>query len=262
MLDLWNEAIVTRIDIALYVAPGTGRAVHNSRPFHGFVLNDTAASKIIHFSDGTKLFAGPNELHYLPKGSTYRVESLILGGCWAINFDLLEDIIEAPFSLQFRNCEPIIKIFKDATAAWKEQSDIGDPAIRRAVYDLIVRIKKEQQRSYLPSEKELLIQPALDIIARDYTQSALSVKDLAAHCEISEAYFRRIFKERFSVSPKEYITSLRMEYAKKLLQSRQVSVSEAAQMCGYPEPCHFSREFSRYTGISPKAYSRINKTGG
>lgn len=60
------------------------------------------------------------------------------------------------------NCEPIIKIFKDATAAWKERSGIGDPAIRRAVYDLIVRIKKEQQRSYLPSEKELLIQPALD----------------------------------------------------------------------------------------------------
>lgn len=262
MLEQWNEAIVTRIDIALYVAPGTGKAVHTDRPFHGFVINDGTAAKIIHFSDGTQLHNGAWEFHYLPKGSTYRVESINNGGCWAINFDLLEDIDELPFSLQFRNHESIVKIFKDATAAWKETSDSGNPAIRRAVYDLIVRIKEEQQRGYMPNEKERLIQPALELLAREYTRNDLSVQALSALCGISEAYFRRIFKEKFSVSPKEYIIALRMEYAKKLLQSKQIGVSEVAELCGYCEPCHFSRAFSGYTGISPKAYSRMNKTGG
>ena len=262
MLEQWNEAIVTRIDIALYVAPGTGKAVHANRPFHGFVINDGMPSKIIHFSDGTQLYNGPWDFHYLPKGSSYRVQSQVSGGCWAINFDLLEDIAEPPFSLQFRNYEPIVKIFKDATAAWKEKSDSGNPAIRRAVYDLIVRIKEEQQRGYTPNEKERLIQPALDLIAMEYNRNDLSVQTLAELCGISEAYFRRIFKDKFSVSPRAYLIQLRMEYAKKLLQSDQLPVSQVAELCGYCEPCHFSREFSRYTGISPKAYSRINKTGG
>jgi AraC-like DNA-binding protein len=262
MLEQWNEAIVTRIDIALYVAPGTGKATHTNRPFHGFVINDGTASKIIHFSDGTQLHNGPWEFHYLPKGSSYRVESIALGGCWAINFDLLEDVVEPPFSLRFRNYESIVKIFKDATTAWKEKSDSGNPAIRRAVYDLIVRIKEEQQRGYMPGQKERLIQPALELIAGEYTRNDLSVQALAELCGISEVYFRRIFQEKFSTSPKTYLIQLRMEYAKKLLQSDQLPVNRVAELCGYYEPCHFSREFFRYTGISPKAYSRMNKTGG
>lgn len=259
MLENWDNAIVTDIRLAIYVAPSAEKPVHHDRPFHGFVINDAAAFKNIHFSDGTVLSTSPNEVYYLPKGSDYRVENAGTGGCWAINFALLRDIPERPFSLQFRNHEAVLTLFKDATAAWRERSDICNPVIRKIIYDLIVRIKKEHRRSYLPSKKELLIQPAVDIINRDFTQSSLSVKDLAAACRISEAYFRRIFMDKFSVSPKEYIISLRIEYAKRLLQSAQFSVSEVAQMCGYFEPCHFSREFSRHTGISPKTYFQTNK---
>jgi len=79
----------------------------------------------------------------------------------------------------------------------------------------------------------------------------ITLKSVAEYSHFSPTYFSRVFHKSMGVTFKEYITSLRMEYAKKLLQSQQVSVSEAAQMCGYPEPCHFSREFSRYTGISP-----------
>ena len=36
--------------------------------------------------------------------------------------------------------------------------------------------------------------------------------------------------------------------------SEQFSISEIAEMCGYAEPCHFSREFSKRIGTSPKGY--------
>jgi AraC-like DNA-binding protein len=65
---------------------------------------------------------------------------------------------------------------------------------------------------------------------------------------------RKIFEKKLGVSPKEYMISLRMEYAKQLLSSGEVGVAEAAQMCGYAEPCHFSREFKKRFGISPKNY--------
>lgn len=262
MLKDWNNAVVTDIRLAIYVAPGTGKTIHQNRRFHGFVLNDGIASKKIHFSDGTVLLTGPNEIHYLPKGSTYRVEHIVPGGCWAINFDLLEDMVQPPFSLQFRNYEAVLKVFNDATDTWKTRPPLCNAFIRKSIYDIIVKIENEQNLSYMPSHKERLIQPALDAIARDYTRNDLSVKAMANLCQISEAYFRRIFQKKFSVSPRQYIISLRMEYAKKLLLSNQVSVSEVAEMCGYFEPCHFSREFSRYTGVSPKAYSRMIKGGG
>ena len=259
MLEGWNNAIVTNIGLAIYVAPSAGRAIHHDRPFHGFVINGATASKNIYFADGTVLNTGPNEVYYLPKGSHYRVEDAVPSGCWAINFALLQDIAEKPFSLQFRNPEAILKLFKDATAAWRERSDICNPLIRKSIYELIVRIKKEHRRSYLPSKKELLIQPAVDVINRDFTKDSLSVKGLAEACGISEAYFRRIFMDKFSLSPKQYIISMRIEYAKRLLQSAQFSVSEVAQLCGYFEHCHFSREFTKYAGVSPRAYCKTNK---
>lgn len=259
MLENWDNAIVTDIHIAMHVAPNIGKAIHNNRPFHGFVINAATSDKIIHFSDGTSMPTGPNEVHYLPKGSSYRVEQIVSDGCWAINFDLLEEISEKPFNLKFRNPEAVLKIFKDAVVAWNEKQDI---AVRKSIYEIILHIKKEQHRSYLSSGKELLIQPAVDRIKQDFARNDLSVRDLAALCGISEAYFRRIFADKFSMGPKEYIIRLRMDYAKRLLESGQFATNEIALMCGYLEPCHFSREFSKYTGLSPGAYSKNKKTDG
>ena len=253
MLENWDNTIVTDINIAIYVAPGTGKVIHSNRLFHGFVINDGSADKIIHFSDGTAMRTGPNEVHYLPKSSDYRVESIVSGGCWAINFDLLEEIHEKPFHVKFRNHEAVLRIFKDAVAAWNEKNVIF---VRKSIYDIMLKIKKEQQRSYVPSEKERLIQPAVDMINRDFTKNDLSVNDLAELCGISEVYFRRIFTDKFSLSPKEYIIDLRIRHAKRLLESGQFSVSEIALMCGYFEPSHFSREFKKHCELSPAEYSK------
>lgn len=258
----WDQAVVTEIGLAMFVAPGTGRTLHRNRPFHGLVLNDAVASKRIHFEDGRVLVTGPGQVHYLPKGTTYRVENVVAGGCWAINFDLLEEWDEAPFSMSVRNHEGVLKLFKDAVDAWKTQSSGCNAFLRKTIYELILELKKEQRRSYLPGKTENLLRPALEVISRDFTSRELSVRELARVSRISEAYFRRIFKEKFLVSPKEYIIALRIEHAKKLLESGQVSVSQAAELCGYFEPCHFSREFLKHTGISPKDYSRAKNPGG
>ena len=254
MLDQWDNAVVTHINLAMFVAPGTGAAIHNNRAFHGFVLNENPCEKRIWFSDGTVLKTGALELHYLPKGSSYRVENVISGGCWAINFDLLEDFGQAPFNIAFRDPEALVKIFKQAVASWLEKREFRNADIRRCLYDIILKIRAEQQRNYMPSEKDLLIQPAVETINRDFAKKNLSVKELAALCGISEAYFRRIFADKFTVSPKQYIIHLRTEYAKELLQSGQFSVQEIALMCGYTEACHFSREFRRNCGQSPSHF--------
>ena len=96
----------------------------------------------------------------------------------------------------------------------------------------------------------------------DFTQNGLTVAQLAAHCGISEVYFRRIFLNKFGVSPKEYMINLRINYAKQLLQSGQCSVAQTAELCGYFETSHFSREFSKRVGMSPKEYkSRCGNYG-
>ncbi len=253
MISDWNNAIITDIAFAMYVKPGTGKPIHTNRPFHGFVINDVTSDKNIYFSDGTVLHVGPNEVHYLPKNSSYRIEKITPGGCWAINFDVLENINTKPFTLKFRNHEAVLKDFVDIVNAWKEKKIA---IIRKCLYDIIIKIDTEINRTYTPLKKHMLIKPAVDLINQNFTENMLTIKELAEKCGITEAYFRRIFIDIYSLSPKEYIINLRIDYAKQLLETNEFSITEIALMCGYFEPCHFSREFKKRFGISPNEYAK------
>ena len=85
----------------------------------------------------------------------------------------------------------------------------------------------------------------------------MSLRDFAAMCNISEAYFRRLFEAKFGVSPKEYIKEKRLGYAKQLLETGEVSIADTAFLCGYSENTHFSREFTKRVGVSPNEYKKI-----
>ncbi|MEE0946350.1 MAG: AraC family transcriptional regulator [Acutalibacteraceae bacterium] len=261
MFENFNNLIIGKIAIAMYVAPGTGTAIHNNRPFHGLVLSSKGRNVDIIFSDGTVLKTLENDILYLPKGSDYTVVTHSHGeGCWAINFDLLDEINTKPFVIKFQNTEQLTELFKKSITAFYNSNDYSNMIIRKNLYQILLTIKKEYDKKYIPSEKTLLLKPAVDIMNTQYMNRDLTVENLSAICGISVAYFRRLFTEKYSVSPKEYIIKRRMDYAKKLIISQQFSISEIAEMCGYFEPCHFSRKFKRYFNVSPSNFSKNNAT--
>ena len=252
MNECWNDAVVTKISAAVYVAPDTGKHVHKNRPYHGLVLNDADSVKDYVFDDGRVMRTEVNSLFYLPKHSSYYVKQYRSGGCYAINFDA--EICDRPFCIPFRNTESVLHSFKAACDGWRSNSDQAALLAMRALYDGICRMQREEQRRYTSGRQLSLISPAIQEIDRSFTENELSVSRLASLCGISEVYFRRLFMNTFGISPKEYVIQKRMEYAKTLLSSGDFSVSEAAMLCGYAEPCHFSREFSKRVGVSPKQY--------
>ena len=193
-----------------------------------------------------------NSLFYLPKGSSYYVKQIQNGGCYAINFDA--DIFDEPFCVTLRNTDQLCRNFKAATDAWKSKDSLRVALAMRAVYDSVCNAKKELRKQYVPKTQLLIIDAAVDVMNRRFTDNALNISYLASLCGVSEVYFRRLFLNSFGVSPKEYMIQKRIDYAKILLKSGDFSVSEIATLCGYTEPCHFSREFTKRVGISPSQY--------
>lgn len=248
----WTEAVITKISLAMYVPPDTGKHIHKDRAFHGFVLNDESSVKDYCFSDGHVMHTKGGEFFYLPKGSSYYVKAIREGGCYAINFDT--SITDEPFAVSFRNVEALLHSFKAACDAYKNQDELCDVLAMRALYDAIYQAGREIKKRYVSGEQYSVISPAVKEIEGGFTRADMSVSSLAALCGISEVYLRRLFLSAFGVSPKEYIIQKRVEYAKSLLLSGDFSVSEVALMSGYAEPCHFSREFKARTGVSPKLY--------
>ena len=256
MLENWSNVTITQIKLAIYVQPKEGRIQHADRPSHGLVIDDTDACKEYYFSDGTVLKTQGKSVFYLPKGSTYYAKVLEKPtGCWAINFLIDQEISEKPFVLNFKNSDPVLENFKEAVNAFKGGGEDAELIIKRNLYDIILKIRKESGKKYVPSAKRRKIQPAVEQIHKNFTDREMTVAALADLCNMSENYFRRIFDQEFGCSPKEYIISRRMEYAKALLAEERFSVTEIAGLCGYFEPCHFSREFSRLVGIAPSKYA-------
>lgn len=71
-------------------------------------------------------------------------------------------------------------------------------------------------------------------------------------------YLRKIFKKEIGMSPLEYLTSLRMKNAERLLSttwSHGLAVAEVAQMCGYENALYFSRVFKKHHGCSPSQFA-------
>ena len=248
----WGKVIITKISAAVYVAPKSGRHIHKKRPFHGFVLNDPYVVRNYCFDDGSILHTNGNSLFYLPKGSSYHVETIRDGACYAINFD--SEISDDPFSVTVRQPEVILHNFKAAADAWKSLNSMRETIAMRTLYDAVIVAHKEFGKQYVSKTHRTVIAPAVEVIDHSFASKDLNIPYLASLCNVSEVYFRRLFLNTFGVSPKDYIIHKRIEYAKTLLSSGDFSVSEVAVLCGYTEPCHFSREFSKRVGISPVQY--------
>ena len=248
----WQSIVINEISAAIYVAAGTGKTQHRDRPNHGLVLNDAQSVKDYHFDDGSVLHTQGNSLFYLPKGSSYRVETIKLGSCCAINFEA--DIESAPFSVCLRKADRISNSFRTAADAWKNRDEFYKIAAMHALYAAIYQAHKELCKPYVSSERMKILNPAIEEINRNFTQNDLCVSHLAALCGVSEVYFRRLFLNALGVSPKEHIIQKRIEYAKSLLRSENFSLCEIALMCGYSESCHFSREFKKRVGVAPRDF--------
>ncbi|MBR2907733.1 MAG: helix-turn-helix transcriptional regulator [Clostridia bacterium] len=248
----WNDVVITDVQIAVYVAPNSGKHIHKNRPLHGLVFNGTGTVRDYCFSDGRVMHTEGGDLFYLPKYSSYYVKTIRQGGCYAINFDA--DIGDKPFCVKLKNNESLKKSFKTACDEWRSQAPTRYTAAMRALYDALYLVQKEQGQGYMPDERHRLILPAVEAIDLNYADPSLTVAGLAELCGMSEVYFRKIFIHSFGISPKEYMIRKRMDYAKQLLTLGELGISEIAALCGYSEPCHFSREFKKRYGASPKSY--------
>lgn len=98
--------------------------------------------------------------------------------------------------------------------------------------------------------------PAFAYIEKNY-QNSLSVAELAQMVGYSQRQFIRLFKKATGDLPLEYITHLRMQYARELLKNSELSITEIAMQCGYTDSNYFSKLFHKNHGVTPKDFRKV-----
>ncbi|WP_300713520.1 helix-turn-helix domain-containing protein [uncultured Acetatifactor sp.] len=82
----------------------------------------------------------------------------------------------------------------------------------------------------------------------------LSLNEIAEHIHLNPAYLSTLFRRVMNQSPISYINSVRIERAKLLLRSTNLSVSEIAASLGFSQDIYFYRLFKHFTQVTPSEY--------
>jgi AraC-like DNA-binding protein len=108
----------------------------------------------------------------------------------------------------------------------------------------------------------LRLQPAIELVRNRLSDPELSVADLAETIFVSEVYLRKLFRRTVKASPVEFITHRRIEQARYLLQTTDLSVKAVTEQCGFRDVPFFYRVFRNVTGRTPIQYRQSGEDKG
>ena len=110
---------------------------------------------------------------------------------------------------------------------------------------------------YTSSDKtSLLMANVRNYLQHNYMLFDISLDSISEILHISPSYFSMVFKKSLGVNFVEYVTELRMNAARELLQDPFLSTAEIAKMVGYESPSYFTRVFKKTLGVTPTEFRR------
>lgn len=103
------------------------------------------------------------------------------------------------------------------------------------------------------SGKNVVIEKTKDYINENFGKN-ITLETIAAEVFLSPVYLSFLFKQVESMNITDYITHVRIERAKSLLQTTNGKTYEIANLVGYQDDKYFSRIFKKRVGITPSEF--------
>ena len=98
------------------------------------------------------------------------------------------------------------------------------------------------------------MQSAIAYVIEHY--DTITAQSTADYCHLSYNYFSHIFKKETGVECKDFLMTVRIKEAKKLLLLTDKDVTNIAQDTGFATSSHFAAAFKKHTGVTPLAFRK------
>ncbi len=99
---------------------------------------------------------------------------------------------------------------------------------------------------------------ALRYMKKHFAES-LRIEDLAGHCGLSVYQFEQRVRKLYKMSPLQLLHKHRLDEGTRLLRESDLSLAEIALQTGWCDQSAFTRHFSRFTGMAPGKFRRLNR---
>lgn len=178
-------------------------------------------------------------------------------------YDLIETSPEFPLHtlLVAEEVRPVIRDVVHAKL-YLSADEVDDYSIFNRVLEMVFADCSSQLQNF---EHQQIVKQSTKVelykrlsIARDYIQAhfcdEINLNELSRVACLSPYHFHRAFKKTFGITPKKYVTALRIERAKWLLKNKDTNVQSICNEVGFKDVSSFTRLFASYANLTPSAY--------
>lgn len=220
----------------------------SGRNFHAISFRRDADTFIEYNKDTLHLSGG--SVTYFPNNISYfrnaKKDNLIV-----IHFELFNYVSDKIQTVKVKNSEAYQALFEKILKTWRNK----ERGCRFECMEYFASVFKMLQIETEPkTEVPFQISETVSYMLCNYTDSSLTVEGMAKMSYISEVYFRRLFKSCYGITPKQYLTQLRMEYANSLLNSKYFTIRDVAEMSGFSNQRYFTAAYKKIYGVPPSEY--------
>lgn len=130
--------------------------------------------------------------------------------------------------------------------------------LQSLLYEFFAVLTKDAPISVIMENKResIYVKKAINFIRNNYFRE-IGVAEIAAYIGVSESNLYELFQENLKVSPKEFLTRLRIMYARELLELTGLTIECIVISCGFQNVSIFSKEFEQVVGKEPNVYRKL-----
>lgn len=203
---------------------------------------------------GKVYFLSPEDFHEYPTQDKKDILNIHFA-IDAVSSNVIQPILESknriytPTAECFENISRIVDIMLKLDSEDRCNAGIMSRLLE-SVLLMLLKSDAEREPLYRFSDSKSDMQKAILYIRENFKENP-TLSEVAAVVSLNERYFCSKFKKYTGQNYKNYLKSIKLRYAARLMKVTSISVAEVATRCGYNSQSHFNREFKEYYGDSP-----------
>jgi signal transduction histidine kinase/CheY-like chemotaxis protein/ligand-binding sensor domain-containing protein len=124
---------------------------------------------------------------------------------------------------------------------------------REAVREKALKmIKGDSEKPILANElNDVFVKKMLEVARKNISNFEFDKDKFASEMHVSSSLLYKKVKSFTGLSPSDFIRTVRLDYARELLQTNKYTVTEVSELCGFTNSGYFSTAFRKHFGKSP-----------
>ena len=229
-----------------------GAVRHIEHRLHsGFVF--CVKGKVKYTNDKISFTGDDKHVLLAPQGCKYDLVVKEDCLCAVIDFDLESGFFEDIYLIEIAEANTFYYNYQNLEKRYSLDTSSKELMGLSNLYDLTARINGYG----VSSNKYKVIEESEKYLVAHAFEKNITITEIAKESNVSEVYFRRLFKEKYNISPYEYINELRIKKSKEMLLYNDENIGEIAEKCGFLNIYTFSRYFKNLVGVSPNKFRRL-----